>query len=157
MGRFCEVDGYDSLLPPSGQAIQRPSVRTWSVTVAADRAYYDATKASTSDLRLEFPRFLPPRRFDLIGVSLLVGRSDPTRGVRPDIDLGSPPEDTAVGRGHAMFVPHEHGWAVVDLESVNHTFVNNIHTPIPPQQPFPLTNGDRVYLGAWTVLTLHRL
>ncbi|MBM7773434.1 hypothetical protein JOD54_003638 [Actinokineospora baliensis] len=156
-GRFCEVCGYDSLLPAEQQQRQAvPSAEPqWSLTVAADRAYYDETKANTNDLRIDFPRFVPPRRFTLAGDSLVIGRADPTRGIHPDIDLTGPPEDRAIGRSHAMLVPAESGWTIVDLHSTNRTFVNNIQTPIPPDHPTPLTPGDHIYLGAWTVLTLH--
>ncbi|GAA3005184.1 FHA domain-containing protein [Actinokineospora diospyrosa] len=156
-GRFCEVCGYDSHLPAEQQRRQPPPpVETqWSISVAADRAYYDETKAHTNDLRIEFPRFVPPRRFDLVGASLVIGRADPTRGIRPDIDLTGPPEDRAIGRSHAMLVHNPPGWTIVDLHSTNHTFVNDIHTPIPPDHPTPLTPGDHIYLGAWTVLTVH--
>ncbi|SES47273.1 FHA domain-containing protein [Actinokineospora terrae] len=154
-GRFCEVCGHDSHLADDQQPVAPTAAATWSITVAADRAYYDETKSGSTDLRIEFPRFIPPRRFPLTGAALVVGRADPTRGIRPDIDLTGPPEDRAIGRSHAMLVPHEGGWAVVDLHSTNHTFVNDIHTPIPPDHPVPLSAGDRVYLGAWTVLTLH--
>ncbi|GLW95168.1 FHA domain-containing protein [Actinokineospora globicatena] len=156
-GRFCEVCGHDSHLPPGDQQPPAPAaaVTTWSITATADRAYYDETKAGTTDLRIDFPRYLPPRHFPLTGESLVIGRADPTRGIHPDIDLTGPPEDRAIGRSHAMLVAHDTGWSIVDLDSTNHTFVNDIHTPIPPNHPTPLSAGDHIYLGAWTVLTLH--
>ncbi|PPK66386.1 FHA domain-containing protein [Actinokineospora auranticolor] len=155
VGRYCEVDGYDSHLDAH---LSAPVVgeKGWSITVAADREYYEVTRATTEDLSIDYPLFLPPRRFPLRGESVLVGRADVNRGIAPDIDLTGPPEDRAIGRAHAMFVPTGDGtWAVVDLRSTNRTYVNDCANPIPAEVPVELRDSDRVFLGAWTALTVH--
>ncbi|WP_026359984.1 FHA domain-containing protein [Amycolatopsis nigrescens] len=156
-GQFCEDCGYDTQLPPDApeQTRTAPSSASWTAVVSADREYYDLIRAEAGELEVDFPRFLPPRRFDLRGESMLIGRADPARGIAPEIDLGGPPEDRAIGRAHAMLVAQEDGsWAVVDLGSVNRTQVNDRTTAIKPNQPVVLGDGDRIYLGAWTVITI---
>ena len=46
--------------------------------------------------------------------------------------------------------------AVVDLDSTNGTYVNEIDEPIPPHEPRILADGDAIYLGAWTCLEVRR-
>lgn len=179
-GRFCEEDGYDFLLAPpvnpanaapatreappvsgpapSGPAPSGPAFRGWAVVVSADSAYFDAVKAMGGEdaSGLTFPRFAPERRFALTGEQMVIGRRSRSRGVNPDIDLVGPPEDPGVSHLHALLVAAPDGWAVVDLASANGTYLNDPSTkPIDPNVPVPLKDGDRIYLGAWTALTIH--
>ncbi|MBM0224429.1 FHA domain-containing protein [Micromonospora sp. ATA51] len=44
---------------------------------------------------------------------------------------------------------------MVDLESSNGTYLNDPSSdPIDPNVPVPVMDGDKIYLGAWTVLTI---
>jgi FHA domain len=170
-GRFCEEDGYDFLLPPDpdraaatpGSARPAPAPPGasgpvgWQVVVGADRAYFASVQAMAGEDTgaLTFPRFVAERRFPLSGEQLLVGRRSRSRGVHPDIDLVGPPEDPGVSHVHALLVVQADGWAVVDLESANGTYVNDHSAePIDPNTPVPVKDGDRIYLGAWTQLTI---
>ena len=176
-GRFCEEDGYDFVLAPpvperaappaaapevSGGApappeAAPPAAGMWQVVVTADHAYFETVRAMGGEDAdgLAFPRFVPERRFELTGAQLLVGRRSRSRGVAPEIDLAGPPEDPGVSHTHALLVRHEDGWAVVDLDSANGTYHNDPGTPpLKPNTATPLRNGDRVYLGAWTSLTV---
>lgn len=46
-------------------------------------------------------------------------------------------------------------WSIVDLGSANGTYVNDpASAAIPAETPVPVRPGDRVYLGAWTSLTV---
>lgn len=47
-------------------------------------------------------------------------------------------------------------WSVVDQGSTNGTTVNGGEDPIDPFVPVPLTDGDRVHVGAWTTITIVR-
>jgi pSer/pThr/pTyr-binding forkhead associated (FHA) protein len=95
------------------------------------------------------------RRFELAGQQMVIGRRSRSRGVTPDIDLFGPPEDPGVSHLHALLVPHEGGWAVVDLDSANGTYVNDPSSnPIDPNVPIPLKDADVVYVGAWTALII---
>ncbi|GAA3750548.1 hypothetical protein GCM10022225_38540 [Plantactinospora mayteni] len=135
----------------SGQGI------TWQLVVAADPAYFEVVRSfgGTDSGSLTFPRFVVPRRFTLEPRQLLIGRRSRSRGVHPDIDLAGPPDDPGVSHLHALLLPQPDGWAVVDLESANGTYLNDPSTPpIVANTPMPLGDGDRVYLGAWTRLTI---
>lgn len=164
-GRFCEEDGYDFLLaPPVGEApaAQPPpppaaTSGTWHVVVRADSAYFEVIKAMGGEDAgtLAFPRFVAERRFALAGEQMVIGRRSRSRGVNPDIDLVGPPEDPGVSHLHALLVAQPDGWAVVDLESANGTYLNNPgSTPLDPNVPVPVKDGDKIYLGAWTALTI---
>jgi len=86
-----------------------------------------------------------------------IGRQSRSRGIDPDIDLTGPPEDPGVSHLHALLLAQDDGtWSVVDLDSANGTTVNDEPDPMAPNTPRPLTEGDRVYLGAWTRITLNR-
>src|SRR5262249_10867317 len=102
-----------------------------------------------------FPAFCPERRFTLTGTEVLIGRSSRSRGIEPAIDLTGPPEDAGVSHAHALFVPGaDGGWSVVDLHSPNGAYLNHPPDPLPPNQPTPLSVGDRIHVGAWTTLTV---
>ncbi|HVV13420.1 FHA domain-containing protein [Amycolatopsis sp.] len=161
--RFCENCGADSLAAtvspeaaPAPVAAAGPvAARTWSVTVSADRAYFEKVKAEGGpDAEpIEFPPFCPERHFPLSGAQVTVGRRSQSRGILPDIDLTGPPEDVGVSRLHALLVAGPAGWSVVDMGSANGTYLNQTHTPLPANEPHPLAAGDEVHLGAWTTLT----
>ena len=50
--------------------------------------------------------------------------------------------------------PRDGSFIIVDPGSANGTAVNG--SEIPPGQPVPLHEGDRIHLGAWTELTIIR-
>jgi hypothetical protein len=181
-GRFCEVDGYDTLAVPapatpaepaaSGErpaepaaAEERPAepaapgARTgsqWHVVVSADRAHFDRVESwNGADPGIAYPRFCPDRRFPLTGEQVVIGRRSRSRGSYPDIDLAGPPEDVAVSHLHALLVAQPGGgWAVVDLRSANCTYVNGAEEPIQPELPVPLADGDHFHVGSFTRITL---
>jgi hypothetical protein len=183
-GRFCEEDGYDFLLAPpvpkkpdasagsaasagpvspTGAPSSPPPAESGSakpaltVVLGADRGYFDAVMGMGGEdaAGITFPPFVPERRFPLAGQQLLIGRRSRSRGVQPDIDLAGPPEDPGVSHTHALLVAQPDGWAVVDLESSNGTYVNDPESPpIPANTPIPVKDGDRVFVGAWTVLAI---
>jgi pSer/pThr/pTyr-binding forkhead associated (FHA) protein len=58
-----------------------------------------------------------------------------------------------VSRLHAMLIAGPDGtWSVVDLGSPNGTMVNG--SEIRQGEEVPLRHGDRINLGAWTVITM---
>ena len=180
--RFCEDCGADSLAasPPKAEPVAVPdaaptaapvaeeapvapgvavasATRTWSVVVSADRKYYESVKADggpDADT-IQFPPYCPDRHFPLHGQQVSIGRRSVTRGILPDIDLTGPPEDPGVSRLHALLVSDaDAGWAVVDMNSANGTFLNYRKDNLRPNAPRPLANGDRIHLGAWTTITI---
>ena len=84
-----------------------------------------------------------------------IGRRSVSRGVDPEIDLTGPPADPGVSRLHAVLIATpDGGWAVLDPGSANGTLVNG--TEIPTGVQVPLCDGDRINLGGWTAITVHR-
>ncbi len=161
-GRYCETCGHDSEKPAEREStadlVRVEPVREWYLTAGADRAYHQSIRGAgeVAPHAVDFPRYVPRRRFPLHGERMLIGRRDPARGIEPEIDLSGAPEDRGVGRSHALLMPDGNGqWSIVDLHSTNHTYINDITVPITPDQAMILNDGDRIYLGAWTVLTVY--
>jgi serine/threonine protein kinase len=130
---------------------------TWTAVVAADRAYYESVQAASDQdaASIAFPAFLPERRFRLSGAEVRIGRRSVSRHIEPEIDLTGPPTDTAVSRQHAVLIAGpDRNWSVVDAGSDNGIVVNG--KDVPPGEAVPLRDGDRIHLGAWTVITIVR-
>lgn len=103
--------------------------------------------------RTEFPACCPERRFRLTGTEMRIGRRSASRGIEPEIDLTGPPADPGISRLHAVLASQpDGGWTVFDLESANGTLVNGAE--IAPDERIPLHDGDKINLGAWTLITI---
>jgi len=142
--------------PPYPPPATSPAT-TWSAVVTADRDYYDSVQAANGPdaASISFPDYCPQRRFRLSGAEVRVGRRSVSRGIDPEIDLTGPPADPGVSRLHALLVAAPDGtWSVVDPGSANGTFING--DEIPQGKAVALRDGDRIYLGAWTALTISR-
>jgi hypothetical protein len=127
----------------------------WITVAAADRRYFDKVIAAGGPYAdiIEFPRSCPERRFRLTGREMRIGRRSTSPRIDPEIDLTGPPTDPGVSRLHAVLLAEpDGGWAVLDPGSVNGTLVNG--REIATGARVPLRDRDRVYLGAWTVLTI---
>jgi serine/threonine protein kinase len=139
----------------SGSSSRPAAAGTWTAVVAADRAYYDSVQAvsDTDAASIVFPAFVPERRFQLSGAEVRIGRRSVSRHIEPEIDLTGPPTDPGVSRLHAVLVAGpDRTWSVVDAGSPNGIVVNG--KDVPPRQVVPLRHGDRIHLGAWTVITI---
>lgn len=131
----------------------------WLVMVGPDRAYFEAMmrRSGPEAAQLQLPVYAPEQQVPLTGTQITIGRRRQSTGEAPDIDLSRPPEDPGVSHQHAVLVQQPDGsWAVVDQDSTNGTTVNGADDPIQPYVPVPLRDGDRIHVGAWTTLTLHR-
>jgi hypothetical protein len=141
----------------SGRASSSGSLtrKSWIVVVTADRGYFDrvvSTGAPDAGM-LQFPRYCPERRFRLEGREIRIGRRSASRGIEPEIDLTGPPTDPGISHLHAVLLSEPGGgWAVLDPGSSNGTMVNG--SDIAPGERVALQQGDRIYLGAWTVLAI---
>lgn len=125
--------------------------------MAADRAYYDSVRAVSDQdaASISFPAQVPERRFRLSGTEVRIGRRSVSRRIEPEIDLTGPPTDPGVSRLHAVLVAGpDQSWSVVDPGSPNGIMVNG--KDVPPGETVPLRDGDRIHLGAWTVITISR-
>lgn len=159
-GRFCEQCGYDfaSGVPPR-PVVTPDQPTTWHLVAVADREYYDAVVAANGPdaAAIALPAYVPERRFPLAGAQVRIGRRSVSRGLHPEVDLSGPPEDPGVSHLHCvLLVGPDGGWSVLDPGSTNGTTLNGGTEPIAPNVAVPLAAGDRIHVGAWTTLTLHR-
>ncbi|SEF73781.1 FHA domain-containing protein [Nonomuraea solani] len=176
-GQFCEVCGHD--YSSDGSAAQRghPSPHSghgsaigqgtgasisapvtgarWEAVTAADRAYYEKVIAEggpDADA-VAFPPYCPERSFGLVGEQVRIGRRSRARNTTPEIDLTGPPEDPGVSHLHAVLLAQPDGtYMLVDPGSANGTQVNG--RPVKVNVPVRVGPGDRIHLGAWTVITI---
>jgi hypothetical protein len=75
----------------------------------------------------------------------------------PEIDLSGNPEDPGVSHLHAVLLAQPDGtWALFDPGSANGTKINSGADPIAPNVTVPVHDGDRIFLGAWTVITIRK-
>jgi pSer/pThr/pTyr-binding forkhead associated (FHA) protein len=86
-----------------------------------------------------------------INEGYIVGRSDAQSVYPPDIDLAPMrARDRGVSRRHAALVTYGGELHILDLDSVNGTFVNNKR--LLPESPYALRHGDRILLGDFELL-----
>lgn len=158
-GRFCEECGHDATTPAPIPAPRQatPEVPAgWSAVVRADLTWFEEVRRREGPdaAALEFPRYYPELRFELAGTQLAIGRRSRSRGTDPDIDLSGPQLDPGVSAQHALLLAAPDGWQLVDLGSTNGTSVNDAPSTIRAHTPVPLSDGDRIHLGAWTTITI---
>jgi hypothetical protein len=170
-GRFCESCGFDfeaagspaaAAAPPAGSAFEgsdpasaTSTAAAWTAMVASDRAYFKNVLASGGPdaAAVEFPGYTPERRFRLAGLEMRIGRRSVSRGLQPEIDLTGPPTDPGISRLHAvLFAEPDGSWTIMDPGSENGTLVNG--RQLAAGVRLPLHDGDRIHLGAWTVITI---
>jgi len=127
------------------------------VLVASDRVYYDRMRAARGLVgsAVKFPEHTSERRIRLSGKQMRIGRRSAARDLVPEIDLADRPVDPGVSRLHAVLAPAPDGtWSISDPGSANGTLVNGRELAI--GETVTLHEGDRINLGAWTVITVHR-
>ncbi|MEU9103609.1 FHA domain-containing protein [Streptomyces xanthophaeus] len=131
----------------------------WTATIGPDRSYFMAMmqRSGPEAAGLNLPAYSPEQHLPLSGGQITIGRRRASTGESPDIDLSVPPEDPGVSHQHAVLVQQpDLSWAVVDQNSTNGTTINGGEDPIQPYVPIPLSDGDRVHVGAWTTITIRR-
>jgi hypothetical protein len=169
-GMFCESCGYNFAAGEprpvaAGRVATAPSyvvaqpdqaaAPAWTAVVTADRTHFDRVVAARGpdSGQLQFPGDYPERRFALSRPEMRIGRRSAARGLSPEIDLTGPPLDPGVSHLHAILTAEPDGaWAVHDPGSANGTLVNG--REIARGARIRLRDGDRVFVGAWTVLTI---
>jgi pSer/pThr/pTyr-binding forkhead associated (FHA) protein len=77
---------------------------------------------------------------------VVVGRLDPKRGIRPDIDLTQFDTSSTVSRQHAKIRLDKSYFSIEDLESRNKTRLGEL--TLTPHKPEVLHNGDVVSFGS---------
>lgn len=144
---FCESCGHDysgaTVVPAPAAAVAVPVSAAATLTIAADRGYFDAHSATSG---LTFPEGAGEVRVALTRDVVMVGRRSDSRGVFPDVDLRATIDDPAASHRHAELRRTATGWVIVDLGSTNGTAVNGQRIT-----EHPLHDGDELRFGA-TVL-----
>ncbi|MFB9314167.1 FHA domain-containing protein [Nocardioides plantarum] len=126
---------------------------SWVAEIWIDPDWY-ADQQSTDPLPSPgLPTVTPLRH-----TSILIGRASRSRGISPDLDLGS---DTGISRRHAQLTTDGQRWFVEDLGSSNGTYVGGAlgalpTTPVPPGQKTEVRPDERVYVGAWTRIVIRK-
>ncbi|KAB2822891.1 MAG: FHA domain-containing protein [Candidatus Dadabacteria bacterium] len=81
----------------------------------------------------------------------IIGRSDSKSSYIPDIDLAPfHALEQGVSRRHAALVRHQGQLHVLDLSSVNGTFLNGER--LASEVPYALSSGDKLILGNLSLL-----
>jgi serine/threonine protein kinase len=83
--------------------------------------------------------------FVLTAPDMIIGRSDPQRGIRPDVDLLAFDPSQTVSRQHARITCRGDHYYVEDLKAFNRTRINTV--PLIPHQEAEMRNGDTLQLG----------
>ena len=141
--------------PPAPTSLAPNATGTWTAVVTADRGYYENVRAADAadEGSISFPAHVAERRIPLTGDEIRIGRRSSRSPHQPDIDLTGPPLDPGVSRKHAELRRSADGsWSVVDLGSPNGIQLNGVD--VPSGATVPVTAGDRIHLGAWTLITL---
>lgn len=127
----------------------------WEAVVEADPDYFAYFARGRV---LTFPQAHPRRVISLAERCVAIGAPSRSAATRPAIDLAGPPDDEAVSEVHASLHRLDDGsYEVVDRGSLNGTRLNDYRNPpLAPGQAFPLNDGDRLYVGAWSRITIRR-
>jgi len=156
---FCENCGLNFTTdelpdppPPAGPA----RTSQWTLVIDADREYFKGNRTENAE-PIPFPDDFVAREVALSGDEVIVGRGDEGRGQFPDVDLSRPVADPGVSRIHARLRRQPGGsWALTDENSKNGIRLNDAADPVRPGEPVELKDGDRIHVGAFTVLPLRQ-
>jgi serine/threonine-protein kinase len=80
----------------------------------------------------------------------LIGRMDPNRGIRPEVDLSKYDPAARVSRRHAKIISQGNQFYIEDLGSANGTFING-SLRLAQGKPHILVSGDELKLGETTL------
>jgi pSer/pThr/pTyr-binding forkhead associated (FHA) protein len=86
----------------------------------------------------------------------LIGRTNRKQGIEPGIDLGIQPIDRGVSTQHAVLRVQGSELTVTDLGSTNGTSLNDSDELLGNGEETPVSDGDRIHVGAWTTITVNR-
>ncbi|MHB8595222.1 MAG: protein kinase domain-containing protein [Ktedonobacteraceae bacterium] len=86
------------------------------------------------------------QRLALLQKNVIIGRTDPKRGITPDIDLTIFDSNMTVSRQHARIRYEETFFYIEDLKSVNKTKLGEL--TLTPMKPELLQHGDKLKFGS---------
>jgi predicted component of type VI protein secretion system len=130
--RFCASCG--AALQPAPEAAATPSSPVQPLVSSVSAGPYLEVIASGAHIPL------------VDQPEVLVGRVDDVSGIYPDIDMtphGG--EEGGVSRQHARLLHEGDVWSIMDLDSTNGTFINEIE--LEAKVRTALNDGDRISLG----------
>jgi pSer/pThr/pTyr-binding forkhead associated (FHA) protein len=82
----------------------------------------------------------------LMRLPMVIGRSDPTTGFKPDIDLEDHGgAEGGVSRRHALLIPDQDTFVIKDLNSTNGSLLNGVE--MKPHVMYAIKPGDELTLG----------
>jgi serine/threonine protein kinase len=142
MRRFCPD------LPLMDAFLQKAMAKAPSARFQTPREYIAALQRIQQGFTAPLPQpylvFISSNRKVLLsGTEMMVGREDPKREIRPDIQIDD--QTMTVGRQHARLMYRQGGWMVEDRNSRNKTRLNG--EVLPPYEPRPLKDGDLIHFG----------
>ncbi len=140
---------HQALAKTPGERFQTPRdfVEALASLPIPDRQAHPSASASSRQEPSVYGALLPPDGppLPLTAPDLIVGRSDPQKGYRPDIDLIAMDPAQTVSRRHARFVRRDDQFFVEDMNAFNRTRLNGV--PLVPHQEAEIHSGDTVRLG----------
>ncbi len=152
----CASGSSDPAADPAGGQTPMTTAPGWVVIVEVDPVWH-AIKGELADRPLPDPSTSTVPLFQHVS---LIGRTSQSRGLRPEVALDT---DTAVSRRHAQLLVEGDKLSVVDLSSTNGTYVidqGQVPTedaiPLASGVPAVLDDGDQIFVGAWSRLTVRR-
>jgi len=148
-GQFCESCGYDVVAGAPAAAES-----TVTLAVGADRDHWERMVGSGEPA---FPDVAPTLTLELTGDRATLGRVRPGRPQDVDLGLSGAAADPAVSAHQCEFTrdPDTGAWSVRDSGSANGTWINDATEPLAAGQAHTLAAGDRIFVGAWTCLTVN--
>lgn len=133
----------------NNEEVEPPLDATSTISIPAldvDTEGMPAHDASAADGLLAGSALLLVQRGPSAGARFLLDTDTVTVGRRPDSDIFL--DDITVSRQHATFTRTEHGYVVVDLGSLNGTYVNRDRI----DGDIALSGGDEVQIGKYRLI-----
>jgi FHA domain len=151
----CRLEFATGRTPAAPRLVPHPAAAVrWEAHIEADRAYFETGRSDGT----RFPDAFTARVVPIRGERVLIGRRNRAGGGRAAIDLSVPVEDEGVSVDHAVLERTADGsYQLVDRGSRNGTRLNDERAPLPKGQPVPVRHGDRIFVGAWTCITVRRI
>ncbi|WP_239341389.1 FHA domain-containing protein [Frankia sp. CiP3] len=151
----CRCEFATGTMPAPPELVPYPVARVrWEAHIDADHMYFQTGRSDG----MRFPAAQPLRIVPIRGERVVIGRRNRLDGRRPLIDLSVPVEDEGVSAEHAVLERTADGsYQLVDHGSRNGTRLNDRRAPLPKSQPVPVRDGDEIFVGAWSRITIRRV
>ncbi len=153
----CEFATGATLAPPKIVPFRGPALRAttqWEAHIDADPDYF----ASSQHGEIRFPTGVPTRVVILTDDRVVIGRRSRSEGIYPQVDLSVPTVDPGVSMVNAIIDRFPDGTLrLIDVGSYNGTRLNGDTTPIEPNNPVRLKDGDQIFVGAWSRITVRKV